>query len=120
MPSGRPPRSAYAANADVGGDGHAALLQQTQPSPSRGGSQTASVHLCHCSLASCTVCIAYAELEAVLTNSLFLSAGMLSFLRRGGGDGSDPDLNGRHAAALDEMDRCTMCMYLSLANASSE
>jgi hypothetical protein len=33
-------------------------------------------------------------------------AGMLSFLRRGGGDGSDPDLNGRHPAALDEMDRC--------------
>ncbi len=32
---------------------------------------------------------------------------MLSFLRRGGGEGSDPDLNGmgRHAAALDELNR---------------
>jgi hypothetical protein len=42
-------------------------------------------------------------------------AGMLSFLRRGGGDGSDPDLNGRHAAALDEMDRFEMT---SLVNVS--
>jgi hypothetical protein len=37
---------------------------------------------------------------------MYALTGMLSFLRRGGGDGSDPDLNGRHAAALDEMDRC--------------
>jgi hypothetical protein len=41
-------------------------------------------------------------------------AGMLSFLRRGGGDGSDPDLNGRHAAALDDMDRFGMTSLVNV------
>ena len=51
----------------------------------------------------------------VMNADVYGCAGMLSFLRRGGGDSSDPDLNGRHAAALDEMDRFAM---MSLANVS--
>lgn len=44
---------------------------------------------------------------------------MLSFLRRHGNDGSDADLNGRHAAALEEMDRCSSveCMQTACGRA---
>ena len=121
MPSGRPPRSAYAANADSGGEGHnAALMPQTQPSPSRGMGVHGDWTMEHRTLQFrvCTL----AMLGSATTLSMpcydadvYGCAGMLSFLRRGGGDGSDPDLNGRHAAALDEMDRFAM---LSLANVS--